>query len=77
MALASIRSITSCDGKPKTVFLSSFVIWLSPNEFFEMTNTDAVQLFMQSYYFNFGLEVDLIIEDGGQRGLSSRDVSAI
>ena len=22
-----------------------------------MTNTDAVQLFMQSYYFNFGLEV--------------------
>jgi hypothetical protein len=42
-----------------------------------MTNTDAVQLFMQSYYFNFGLEVDLIIEDGGQRGLSSPDVSTI
>jgi hypothetical protein len=42
-----------------------------------MINTDAVQLFMQSYYFNFGLEVDLIIEDGGQRGLSSPDVSAI
>jgi hypothetical protein len=27
--------------------------------------------------FNFGLEVDLVIEDGGQRGLSSPGVSAI
>jgi hypothetical protein len=25
-----IRSITSCDGKPKPVFVSSFVIWLQP-----------------------------------------------
>jgi hypothetical protein len=32
-------------------------MWLSPNEFLKMTNTDAVQLFMQSYYFNFGLSL--------------------
>jgi hypothetical protein len=42
LAKRMIRSITSCDGKPKPVFVSSFVIWLPPNEFFETTNTDAV-----------------------------------